>query len=102
MASVRRPEISSSSGHPTCADGRLRNSTTNQAGGAYYGGKVRFEFHPVIVRTGWRRRALTLGVDLDILTGAYGAVSDSGNGTGTVAVNSFGISPRAFIGYTAF
>jgi len=73
---------------------------TSEAGGAYWGGKLRFEVHPVIVRQGWRRRAFTIGLDLDFIRGDYGAVDTSG--TTAVATGSFGISPRVFLGYTAF
>ena len=85
-------------GGGSCVDGVCSDSTAG--GGAYYGGKLRFEYHPVIVRSGVRRRALTLGLDLDILTGAYGSADT--NGDATASVNSFGIAPRVFIGYTAF
>jgi hypothetical protein len=74
-------------------------------GGAYYGAKLRFEYHPVIVRTGIRRRALTLGLDVNILTGAFGASTDNttaGTTVTTASVNDFGISPRIWIGYTSF
>jgi hypothetical protein len=84
-------------GQTTCVQGICAAS---EAGGAYYGAKIRFEVHPVIVRQGWRRRALTIGLDLDVLTGDYGATDTSG-GT-VVAANSFGIAPRIWIGYTAF
>jgi hypothetical protein len=72
-------------------------------GGAYYGAKLRFEYHPVIVRTGIRRRALTLGLDLNVLTGAFGSSTDNATaGTASASVNDFGVSPRLWIGYTSF
>jgi hypothetical protein len=77
--------------------------TCSSAGGALYGGRLRFEYHPIIVRRGIRRRALTLGADLRFLTGAFGASSVNSSGDGTVsASSSFVISPALFIGYTAF
>jgi hypothetical protein len=83
--------------------GTCGNGSVTGVGGAYYGGKVRFEWHPVIVRTGYRRRALTLGLDVNILTGAFGSSTDNANtGTASASVNDFGISPRLWIGYTAF
>jgi hypothetical protein len=72
-------------------------------GGAYYGAKLRFEWHPVIVRYGIRRRAFTIGVDLNLLTGAYGSESaNSNSATASASANDFSISPRLWLGYTAF
>jgi hypothetical protein len=78
--------------------------TCSAAGGALYGGRLRFEYHPIIVRRGIRRRALTIGADFRFLTGDFGAstVNTSGNGTVSASANSFALSPALFIGYTAF
>lgn len=80
--------------------------TASAAGGALYGGRLRFAYHPVIVRgeNRIRRRALSIGLDLRLLTGAFGASSESNGTTVTAAasVNSFAVAPVVWIGYTAF
>lgn len=77
--------------------------TTSTAGGALYGARFRFAFHPVIVRQGIRRKAFTIGADLRVLTGAFGATSENSTTVSSAAsVNSLALSPAVFIGYTAF
>jgi hypothetical protein len=78
-------------------------TTVSDAGGAFYGARLHFGYHPLIYRNGIRRRALTIGFDLRLMTGAFGGASATGNTiTETVSVNSFAVSPVLSIGYTAF
>jgi hypothetical protein len=69
------------------------------AGGAFYGARLHFAYHPVIYHYGIRRRALSIGFDLRLMTGAFGASSDV---TQTASANTFAVSPVVSIGYTAF
>jgi hypothetical protein len=77
------------------------------AGGAFYGGRVRFMYHPVLVHSEMnpiRRKAFTIGLDVRALYGAFGS-SSVNVGTGGVAAAAglgFGIAPMLFLGYTAF
>jgi hypothetical protein len=85
------------------AAGASGSGTVSDAGGAFYGARLHFGYHPVIYHAGIRRKALTIGVDLRMLTGAFGAESISQTTvTETAKVNSFAVSPVVSIGYTAF
>jgi hypothetical protein len=76
----------------------------SSAGGATYGGRLRFAFHPVMVRQGIRRKAFSIGLDVRFFTGAFGATNTNANGTATAtaAVDSFALAPQVWLGYTAF
>jgi hypothetical protein len=79
-------------------------TSASDSAGAFYGARLHVAYYPIIVRNGLRRRALSIGVDARLMTGAFGAASanNTGNVTATASVNSFALWPMASIGYTAF
>jgi hypothetical protein len=79
--------------------------TGSAAGGAFYGARLHFAYYPIIVRRGIHRRALSIGLDMRLLTGAFGATSatvSNNNETVSASVNSFAVSPVVSVGYAAF
>jgi hypothetical protein len=80
-------------------------SSGSAAGGALYGGRFHFAVHPVVGGKGTRRRqALSLAVDLRLMSGPFGSatVNTSGTGQSSGNLNSFMVWPTVSIGYTAF
>jgi hypothetical protein len=70
-------------------------------GGLFYGARARFAYYPVIVREGFRRRALAIGLDFRFLAGAFGS-SEETSTTVTAKVTQVAVSPMITIGYAAF
>ena len=75
--------------------------------GALYGARLRFAVNPVIGigDNGYRRKALTIGLDVGLYKG--GVVLEKVNaGTsgagGSISVSGFAAAPSLYIGYTAF
>ncbi len=82
------------------------NNSLSSFAGAYYGARARFTYYPVIVREGWRRRGLALGVDLRFIAGAFASETTTttptgGSVSGTAGL-TVGLAPMVFIGYAAF
>ena len=81
------------------------NDTFSAAGGAFYGARLRFAYHPFVSGVGTRRRkAFSLGVDLRLLEGPFASTTSgpNGNSTTTGSLDSFIVAPMAWLGYTAF
>ena len=80
-------------------------ATATGAGGSLFGGRLHFGFNPIVGdgEDGIRRKSLTIGADLRLLTGAFG-VATSGIAGSTVSgsANSFAIAPSVSLSYQAF
>ena len=76
------------------------NATT----GPLYGGRLHFAWHPLVARkpTG-RRHALSLGIDLKLLSGPFGPLPNTALPPGSsVSLRGFAALPVVWLGYTAF
>jgi hypothetical protein len=81
----------------------VSSTNASAAGGELYGGRLHFAVYPVLGEgeNPIRRKALAIGVDLRLLSGAAGIVSTGTSGT-TAAGNTFVAVPMASISYQAF
>ena len=89
------------------------SSTAAAIGGAFYGATLHFAYHPIMRWSDFavRRKALSIGVDLHILGGTYGAASETTtcptptgctSGSASASVGHVALAPMITFGYTAF
>jgi hypothetical protein len=98
------PEIGGFAAIGSCQFGTV-GCTVGGAGGGFYGGRVRFMYHPILVRSDMnprRRRAFSIGVDVRALYGAFGAESTNAGLLTAAAGYGFGLAPMVLLGYNAF
>ena len=87
------------------AAGDVSGSAASVAAGAFYGGLVRFAFHPVLgYGQEGRRKALTIGLDVRLLAGPRVITDADADGPARLAgdLDAFILSPVFTVGYTAF
>lgn len=87
------------------AAGDASGTAVSVAAGAFYGGLVRFAFHPVLgYGQEGRRKALTIGLDVRLLAGPRVITDVNASGPARLAgdLDAFILSPVFTVGYTAF
>jgi hypothetical protein len=79
------------------------NASASALGGANYGGRLRFQVHPVVGdgEDGIRRKAFSIGLDTRLMGGPV-AGATVGPGEASGEVTGFYVQPMLTIGYTAF
>lgn len=79
------------------------NVSASALGGANYGGRLRFQVHPVVGdgEDGIRRKAFSIGLDTRLMGGPVAGASVGPNEV-SATVTGFYVQPMLTIGYTAF
>jgi hypothetical protein len=81
----------------------VSDTSASAIGGANYGGRLRFQVHPVVGdgEDGIRRKAFSIGLDTRLMGGPVGSASAGTDGT-SASVTGFYVQPMLTLGYTAF
>lgn len=79
------------------------NGTVKASGGALYGARLHFGWHPALSHDEFRarRKALTIGADVRLLGGGAGFASAS-ESSASAGGGTFVLAPMLTIGYSAF